>query len=117
MNACSGIELGPLDSITVVMEIDSMTAVMDAFGAYARDRGIVISDAIKPHRFLGRGLGIAAARKIQVCSLFSCRLNFFIMFLMLFEFCCLYTFSRTFAQYLSCDLLSFENKFTDPLST
>jgi hypothetical protein len=47
--------------------MDNPMAVMDAFAMYASDRNIVISDAIRPHRFPGRGLGIAATRKIQVC--------------------------------------------------
>lgn len=47
---------------------------MEAFATYARSRRIVLNNAIKPHRFPGRGLGIAATKKIQVCSgLFSFR--------------------------------------------
>jgi len=41
---------------------------MEEFATYARSRRIVLDSAIKPHRFPGRGLGIAATRKIQVCS-------------------------------------------------
>lgn len=51
------------------MEVDNATAVVNAFATYAGDRDIMISEAIKLHRFPGRGLGIAATRKIQVCRL------------------------------------------------
>jgi hypothetical protein len=50
-------------------EVFGTIAAMDDFSRYARDTGIVTNDAIKPHRFPGRGLGIAATRKIPVCAL------------------------------------------------
>jgi hypothetical protein len=58
--------------------MDHAMALIGAFAAYARDRHIVISPVIKPHRFPGRGLGIAATRKIQVgrLCLVSCRESF-----------------------------------------
>lgn len=77
-------------------EMESMTAATDAFAVYARDSGIAISDVIKPHRFPGRGLGIAASRKILVCSAFLVSPRRFLA---------------------SACFLNSENKFTDPVST
>ena len=46
--------------------MDHAMALIAAFAAYARDRRIVISPVIKPHRFPGRGLGIAATSHVKV---------------------------------------------------
>ena len=77
----------------MVMTEDQKAAfTMEAFSTYARSRRIVLDSSIKPHRFPGRGLGIAAIRKIQVCSGLS-SFHRVLLYLPLhhsrtFEYCC-----------------------------